>query len=276
MNDVDLLEEHLQTAFEDARTDPRWSGSTWSDPAGRVRHRAKVVHRRAASATAMGAVVAVAGAAVALPHLRSEDRVSVQPRGGDYPSTGLSWLLTPSQYGDYSAAHPSPSAAPDHVASPAPSDAELTQLDADVSAALGAPQVIRRDAADGGDAGHAIIWALTGDAGTPVAVERYRLGYPLQVGDEVVPAPTAGSDASASEQFTDPQQWADGTAYTVATGDAFGYAFGPGQQWSGPVVWTVTPDGWFTSWTAPVSVDRLLGWARAADDSFTGAGGGAG
>jgi hypothetical protein len=73
----------------------------------------------------------------------------------------------------------------------------------------------------------------------------------------------------------EPAEWSDGTAYTVLTGNALGYAFGVDQQWSGPVVWTVTADGWFTSWTAPVPTATLLGWAEAGDRHFTAGAGGA-
>jgi hypothetical protein len=57
----------------------------------------------------------------------------------------------------------------------------------------------------------------------------------------------------------------------VLTGDLMGYGVGEGAQWNGPLVWTVTADGWLTIWTAPVPSDRLLGWAQAADAHFTSA-----
>jgi hypothetical protein len=266
---TDTLEQTLTAALTDAQTDPRWSGHDWPDAVRRVRRAGRASRtRHAAAAVASLAVVAGAGAVAVHSVTAGEDRVGVFTTAGGGDGSGLDWLLTPEQYSAYAAAQPSPSYPPSLVASPAPADDELTKLRTDVFAALGRPRTLRLDPADGGRAGHAVIWATTSDSGTPVAIERYRLDYPVVAGSQVTPAPTAGSQRTTSEEFTDPRLWADGTAYTVATGDQMGYAFGPDQQWSGPVVWTVTADGWFTSWTAPVSADRLLAWAQAADASF--------
>ena len=117
------------------------------------------------------------------------------------------------------------------------------------------------------------MWLRLAD-GTPVAVERYRLQYPVEAGMSQYPAATAppigGDRVASNEASTTPDTWPDGSAYTVLSGDALGYSFGAGEQWSGPVAWTVTPDGWFTSWTAPVSTGRLLDWAQVADAHFSG------
>jgi hypothetical protein len=272
MNDIDLLDEQLKASFDTAHIDPRWAAPGWTDPVARVRRRAAVVRRRVAAVTVIAAVVAIAGVAAVVPHLRSADRISVQPAGGDVAATGLPWLLTPAQYAAYSAAHPSPSAAPDHVASPAPADAELQSLQADAVAALPAgARVVRADAADGGVRGDAVVWLRLAD-GTPVVVEREKLDYPRVLSTSTAPSST---DTAAPEHFTDPATWDDGTAYTVITGSLWGYGLDAQTHWQGPFVWTVTPDGWFTYWTAPVGAHRLLGWARAGDKTFT-VGGGAG
>jgi hypothetical protein len=197
------------------------------------------------------------------------DRVDVRPQGGAGPAatSGLDWLLSPQQYASYTGAHPSPSAAPESVHSPAPTDAELEQLRGDIAAALPADATtLRTDAADGGAKGFATVWLRLAD-GTPVGVERSRLSYPRVLSTTTDPSAT---EALAPEHFTDPGTWQDGSAYTVVTGSAWGYGFGVNDQWNGPFVWTATSDGWFTLWTAPVDADTLLGWAQAADAHFTG------
>ena len=263
MTRVDVLDEQLSQAFDRAHDAPQWALPAWPDPLTRVRRTA--ARRRAgrvAAATAAVAFVA-AGAVIGVQSMSSTDarvhyRLGSGGTGSAPDRTGAQWLLTPQDFGQYAAAHPSPSPAPDLVPSPAPSDTELAQLHTDIAAVLPANvDTVRSDAADGGTRGHATVWLRLAD-GTPVAVERYRLDYPLEL--------------SGPERFTDPSVWADGTAYTVLTGNTLGYGFGPDTQWSGPIVWTTTADGWFTMWTAPVATDTLLGWARGADASFSGAG----
>ena len=273
MSDLDLLERELTESFARAHQAPQWALPIWPDAAARVRRAAiRARARRVTAATAVVAAVA-GGAVVSAAALTSTDaQVQYGPLsggdgGGATGQTGAQWLLSSSDYAHYAAAHPSPSAAPDLVPSPAPQDAELTQLQTDIAAALPAgADTVRADAADGGVRGQATVWLRLGD-GTPVAVERHRLAYPLDLGG---PEETTsdGQSTTVTEHFTDPATWADGTAYTVVTGNMFGYGFGAGTEWNGPTVWTVTPDGWFTMWTAPVSVDKLLSWARSADDAF--------
>lgn len=273
MSDLELLDRELTDAFERAHEAPQWALPSWPDAASRVSRAA--IRARARRVTAAAAVVvAVATGAVvsAAAVTTSDDQVHYAPAAGGDGSgtadqTGAQWLLSSNNYAQFTAAHPSPSAAPDLVPSPAPQDAELTQLQTDIAAALptGAGTV-RADAADGGVRGQATVWLRLAD-GTPIAVERHRLTYPLDLGWPEETASGGGSPA-VTEHFTDPVTWEDGTAYTVLTGDLFGYGFGAGTEWNGPTVWTVTPDGWFTMWTAPVSVDKLLSWARSADGSF--------
>ncbi len=266
----ELLDAELTKAFDRAHDAPQWSSPAWPDPAGRIRRRAaRTRTRRAVAGVAATAVVAggVVAAAQLLP--TGEDRV-VPAEGGRAAATaggdGTAWLLSPKDYEAYTAAHPSPSPSTDLVASPAPDDAELAQLQADIAAAVPATaQTVRADAADGGARGSATVWLRLAD-GTPVAVERYRLDYPRVLSADTDPAAT---EKLAPEQFTAPRTWADGTAYTVVTGMGFGYGFDAQTQWNGPFVWTVTPDGWFTSWTAPVDPQRLVDWAHSADAAFT-------
>ena len=265
MNDLDVLDPTVRDAFERAHGDLRWAGNRWTDPLPRLRAGVRAQRLRLATMAAV-ASVAVAGGGVAAVHaLRpSPDRLTF---AGSGTGSGLDWLLTPAQYDAYQAAHPAPSAGPQQVTSPAPVDDAARRLQTDVTAAVGDATTLRLDAADGGAEGHAVLWLRVGS--TPVAVERYRLDYPLVAGETA--RPTAGPDSrDSAEAFTAPRTWADGTAYTVATGQAMGYAFSRDEQWSGPVVWTVTPDGWLTSWTAPVTSDRLLGWAQTADEHYTG------
>jgi hypothetical protein len=263
---TDLLDPQLDAAFAAAHDDPRWAVPAWPDPVRRVRTGARRARRRAALAGA-AASVALAGVAAAVVRTlpAGEQRVvPASPLAGGTGS-GLDWLLTPTQYSDYAAAHPSPSAGPPSVSSPAPATAELRQLEADVAAALPAGyRVLRTDAADGGAAGSAVVWARLAD-GTPVAIERRPLAYPVDLGASSDPTEAV----KFNESYTDPQSWPDDTAYSVATGTTFGYGFGGDTQWHGPFVLTATKDGWFTSWTAPVPVNQLLAWARAGDASFT-------
>jgi hypothetical protein len=272
-SEPDVLDRTLTAAFDAAHTDPRWSGGEWHDPVRRVRAASRTARLQVASLVAVAAVAVAGGGVTAVHTLRpGPDRLRLAPAApASGTGTGLDWLLTPEQYKAYGAVHPSPSPDADVVASPAPIDADANRLQADVVSALGEADVLRIDAADGGLAGHAVLWLRVD--GTPVAVERYRLDYPLLAGWVDQPGPTATPaggtrDAAPREDFTTPQTWPDGTAYTVATGDAVGYAFGPDEQWTGPIVWTVTPDGWLTWWTAPVTPDRLLGWAHVAADHF--------
>ena len=265
-HDLDVLDRPLRDAFERAHGDTRWAGNAWTDPLPRLRAGARAQRMRIATIAAV-ATVAVAGGGVAALHAwqPKPDRLTVASPGS---GSGLDWLLTPAQYDAYAATHPSPSAGPSQVPSPVPIDADARQLQSDVTAAVGDATTLRLDAADGGAQGHVVMWLHVGS--TPVAVERYQLRYPLVAGDTAQPTAGPENGGGAPESFTAPKQWADGTAYTVASGDAMGYAFGRDEQWSGPVVWTVTPDGWLTSWTAPVSADRLLGWAQTADEHHAG------
>jgi len=267
---TDVLDDELTSAFERAHEAPQWAMPGWPDSAGRVRRAATRARTRYAAAAAVGLTLVAGGALAAVHALPSgEDRV-LPSNGGNSTdangATGAKWLLSPSDFDAYTAAHPSPSPSTDRVPSPAPSDAQLAQLQRDVSAALPAgATTVRSDAADGGVRGDAIIWLRLAD-GTPVAVERTRLDYPRVLSTAV----DSATEEVAPEHFTDPQTWADGTAYTIVTGQAFGYGLDRQTQWSGPFVWTVTPDGWFTMWTAPVASDTLLGWAQSADASFVG------
>jgi hypothetical protein len=265
--DNDLLDRDVHVAFDAAHHDPRWSGPVWTDPVARVRAGARARRRRAAAVASVLTVALLGAGAVAVQTLRpATDRLQASPGAGD-DSSGLRWLLTPAQWDTYTAAHPSPSPMADHVASPAPADDGLRRLQSDVAAALPAgAHEVRADAADGGLAADAVVWFRLGD-GTPVAVERRPLDYPL-----ALELSTGGpvTERTPPEHFTDPLTWPSGTAYSVVTGQALGYGFGEGTEWSGPIVWTATPDGWFTSWTAPVDTDRLVGWAQAADANFTG------
>ena len=264
-NDLDVLDPIVRDAFERAHGDGRWAGHAWTDPMPRLRVGARASRVRTAAVTGFALVgVAVVGAAVVKVAGPGVDRLRTLPVTAPGSGTGLDWLLTPDQYDAYTTAHPMPSAGPEHVPSPVPIDDGARRLQADVLAAVGDATTLRLDAADGGSAGHAVIWLRVG--GTPVAVERYRLDYPLVAG---ATADASAAPDGAAEKFTSPRTWADGTAYTVASGETMGYAFGPGQQWSGPVVWTVTPEGWLTSWTAPVGSDRLLSWAQTADEHYT-------
>lgn len=266
-SDLDVLERRLTHSFTGAHDDPRWSGDCWLDPVDRVRRARRAHNRRVAIASGIAATGLVAAAVAGISALpSSHDRVGVVgPAGHGATGTGLDWLLTNSQYDAYTAAHPSPSPAIDRVPSPAPVDDELRSLQADVAAALPAGvRTVRADSADGGVRSAATVWLRLAD-GTPVAVERTRLDYPRVLSAETGPGTT---ETVAPEQFTDPQTWSDGTAYSVITGSGWGYGFDSDTQWAGPFVWTATGDGWFTTWTAPVAVDRLLGWAEAADAHF--------
>ncbi|MDQ1703664.1 MAG: hypothetical protein QOF18_30 [Frankiaceae bacterium] len=278
MTHDDLIERRLHDAMGAAHDDPRWAGPEWSDPVRRVRRAARSRRAGRVGAAVAGLAVVSVGAGIALHALSpGADRVRVLPPATGSQGSGADWLLTPQQFDAYVAAHPSPSPTANSVASPAPVTADLQQLESDLRAGVpGALTINRSDSADGGQRGHSVIWATRAD-GTQVVVERYKLDYPLEAGLPDGPRPTATPDGPATshpadETFTSPRSWSDGSAYTVLTGDALGYSTGAGEAWSGPYVWTVTPDGWFTAWTAPVTVDTLTGWAQAADVSFVAAG----
>ena len=265
-SDLDVLERRLTQAFTATHNDARWAGDGWPDPMGRLQRARRTQTRRIAVVSAVAAAGLAAGAVAGVSALSSSrDRVRVVgPAGQGDTGSGLQWLLTSSQYDAYTRAHPSPSPAVDRVPSPAPADDQLRSLQADIAAALPADaRTVRADAADGGVNGDATVWLRLSD-GTPVAVERLRLNYPRVLSTTT----DSSTEEIAPEHFTDPQTWADGTAYTVVTGQAWGYGMDERTQWSGPFVWTATADGWFTVWTAPVSTDRLLGWAEAADAHF--------
>jgi hypothetical protein len=266
MSHVDEIEARVAAALRAAPDDPRWAPPGWDDPVTRVRAAAGRSRRRHITLGGLGALTAsvllVAGFS-AWSHDTSTVRVGPAGTG---QGSGLDWLLTPQQWAAYTTAHPSPSPSRDVVASPAPVSVELHRLQAEVTSTLGDVQVLRADAANGGDAGHLLVWVRTGD-GTPVVVERYRLGYPVEAGTSGASAPPGGA---AGETYSEPEQLSTGSAMTALTGDRMGYSFGGGgDQWTGPIVWVVTPDGWFTSWTAPVSVGVLRGWAAAGDLQFS-------
>jgi hypothetical protein len=273
--DADVLDRRLVESFASAHDEPRWDGEPWTHPGERLRKAGRAHSRRVAATSVLAAAGLVGGAVAGVSALTaSSDQVRViGPAGHAATGTGLDWLLTKAQYDEYTRAHPSPSPASDRVPSPAPVDDQLRTLQADVNAALPADaQTVRADAADGGVAGHALVWQRLAD-GTPVVVERYRLDYPLEADLPDHVGPTAPPDGEAGdiysyESMTSPETWDDATAFTVLTGDAMGYALDRDTQWSGPIVWTVTADGWLTTWTAPVSTERLLGWAQAADARF--------
>jgi hypothetical protein len=268
-SDPDLLERRLAKSFSGAHDEPRWAGDAWLDPIGHVHRARRTRVRRVAVVATIAAAGLVSGAIAGITALQSsKDQVRViAPAGHAQAGSGLDWLLTSSQYQDYVTAHPSPSPAADLVPSPAPVDDELRTLQSDIAAALPADaETVSADAADGGVRGDATVRLRLSD-GTPVAVERLRLDYPRVLSTTT----DSSTEAIAPEHFTDPRTWADGSAYTVVTGRAWGYGFDEQTQWSGPFVWTVTADGWFTIWTAPVSSDRLLSWAQTADASFVAA-----
>lgn len=268
----DVLERRLEESFAIAHHDPRWAGDSWTDPVGRLR-RANLRHRRRTAIVSGLSVAAVAaGLVVAVTGLRpSGDDVRLGPAA---PTTaaagsGLDWLLPLGKYRSYEAAHPRPSAGPEMVPSPAPRDADLTTLEDNLHAVLPTgTQILRDDAAAGGAKGMLEVELRLPD-GSPVYVQRQKLDYPVPL------AAYTGSGTPdpgfADEHFSDPQSWADGTAYSVITGTSWGYSFPAaegGDYWAGPYVYTATGDGWLTAWTAPVPTDRLLHWAAAADAEF--------
>src|SRR3954466_14646974 len=128
--------------------------------------------------SAVVAVVAVGGIGAGLrSRTTAADRGVVPPTPGGQGS-GLDWLLSSDRYAEYAAAHPEASSPPQTVPSPAPESAELRKLQSDVEAALpDGPSFERADSADGGQAGHAVVWLHIGDI--PVAVERWRLDAPI-------------------------------------------------------------------------------------------------
>ena len=268
-----LLEQRLEESFAVAHDDARWAGEAWTDPVGRLRRAGRAHRRRVVVASTLG-VAALAGGAVAavtaIP--ASNDRLGVVgPASGGQTGSGLDWLLTLTDFRTYQAAHPQPSARPEMVPSPAPRDSSLAGLEDDLQAVLPAgTRVLRDDAAAGGTKGMLEVELRLPD-GNPVFVQRQKLDYPVAL------AAYTGSGTPdpgfADEHFTDPQTWADGTAYSVITGSSWGYSLPRaegGDNWAGPYVYTATANGWFTAWTAPVSTDRLLGWAQAADAHFAG------
>ena len=272
------LERHLAESFNAAHDEPRWAGEDWTDPVNRVRHAHRTQSRRTAAVSAVAAAGLVGGGIVAVSALSgSTDQVRViGPAGHGDTGTGLDWFMTRDRYDAYVAAHPSPSPYSVKVPSPAPMDDELRTLKADVAAALPTDaRVDRADAADGGNAGEAVVNVTLPD-GTPVVIERQQLHYPFEDpgynGASPAPETTPGTDETKpplTEVYTDPQTWPSGSAYSVVTGNVMGMGVPSEGGWNGPFVYVVTADGWFTRWTAPVPVERLLGWAQAADAHFT-------
>lgn len=274
------LERRLAESFKAAHDEPRWAGEDWTDPVNRVRHAHRTQSRRIAAVSAVATAGLVAGGIATVAAVTgSQDQVRViGPAGHGDTGTGLDWLMTRDQFRTYVAAHPSPSPATDRVPSPAPVDDELRSLQADVTAALPAgTRIVRADAADGGNAGEATVMTKLPD-GTPVVIERRHLDYPMEDpgynGASPVPTATIGTspdEPPLTEVYTDPRTWSTGTAYSIVTGNVMGMGVPSEGGWMGPFVWTATADGWFTSWTAPVPSERLLGWAQAADAHFVAA-----
>jgi hypothetical protein len=269
-----LLERRLEESFAVAQDDPRWSAECWTDPLGRLRRARRTQGRRLMGAAALAAAgVFVAAALGVSAWQRSNDQLRViSPAGPAATGSGLDWLLPLHDYHSYVAAHPQPSGGPDIVPSPAPRNEELAALEDDIRAVLPAgTRVLRDDAAAGGAEGMLEVELRLPD-GTPIYVQRQKLDYPIAL---AAYTGTGSPDPGvADEHFTDPNTWPDGTAYSVITGSSWGYGFPSsegGDFWSGPYVYTATGKGWFTAWTAPVSSDRLLGWAQAADEHFAGA-----
>jgi hypothetical protein len=279
-----LLERRLEESFATAHDDARWEGGSWTDPLVRIRRAGRAHRRRVATASSLSVVALAGGALAAVSAIpASTDRVGVTaPMAGGQTGSGLAWLMSRDRYDAYVAAHPSPSPSTVRVPSPAPVNDELRTLEADMTAALPAgAQTLRADAADGGNAGQVTVWMTLPD-GTPVAAERQQLHYPYEDpgynGASPAPGTTPGTNPDQpplTEVYTDPTTWSTGTAYEVATGNVWGYGVtddeGHGRGWHGPFVLAATADGWLTTWTAPVSTDRLLGWARAADAHFVSA-----
>jgi hypothetical protein len=269
-----VLERRLQESFAVAHDDARWAADTWADPLGRLRHNKRNRRRRLAVASCAGVVALVAAAVAGGRALRSSsDVVRVAPlsQGPAATGSGLNWLLPLPDYRSYVAAHPQPSAGPQVVPSPAPRDSALTTLEDDVNAVLPpGTRILRDDAAAGGAKGMLEVELRLPD-GSPLMVQRQKLDYPVALAaytGDGTPDP-----GFADEHFTNPQTWADKTAYSVITGTSWGYSFPAsegGDYWAGPYVYTATAEGWLTAWTAPVSADKLLGWAQASDAHFIG------
>jgi hypothetical protein len=269
-----VLEMRLEDSFAAAHDDPRWGGDTWADPVGRLRRANQTYRHRLAAASFLGVVALTAGVVAGVAALRSSgDEVRITPltQGSAGSGSGLNWLLPLNDYRSYEAAHPQPSAGPQTVPSPAPRDSALATLEDDVRAVLPAgTHILRDDPAAGGAKGMLQVELRLPD-GSPVFVQRQKLDYPVPLA--AYTGPGAPDPGFADEHFTDPQSWADGTAYSVITGSSWGYSFPAsegGDSWAGPYVYTATSDGWFTAWTAPVPADKLLGWAQAADEHFVG------
>jgi hypothetical protein len=269
-----LLERRLEESFVVAHDDPRWAADAWADPVGRLRRANRTHHRRLAIASCLGVVTLTAGVVLGASALRSNsDEVRVVPLspGSAAGVSGLNWLLPLSDYRTYESAHPRPSAEPQTVPSPALRGTALAALEDDVKAVLPAGARILRDDAAGGGAKGMLEVELRLPDGAPLYVQRQKLDYPVPLAAYTgTGTPDPGF---ADEHFTDPQSWPDGTAYSVITGSSWGYSLPAsegGDFWSGPYIYTATADGWFTSWTAPVSAAKLLGWAQAADARFVG------
>jgi len=277
-SDLDVVERTLAESFATAQDDARWAGDGWTDPLGRLRRAQRSHRRRLAIAATIGAAALAGGVAAAIAAIpTSSDRLGVtDPAAGGQTGTGLDWFMTSDRYNAYVEAHPSPSPYYVKVPSPAPMDDELRTLKSDVAAALPADaRLTRADAADGGNAGEAVVNMTLRD-GTPVVIERQQLHYPLEDpgynGASPAPGMTPGTDETKpplTEVYSDPEIWPTGTAYSVVTGNVMGMGVQSEGGWNGPFVYAVTADGWFTRWTAPVTVERLLGWARASDEHFT-------
>jgi hypothetical protein len=231
--------------------------------AHRVETAARAWRRRQRVAAAALVVLLAGGAFTAvrlLPGPAAGRIVPTSPGGqhGPRPS-GLAWLLTPARWAAYTAAHPSPSPNPVMVPSPAPPNAALRELESDALHVLPGARVVRADSADGGQQGQLVIWLRLGNL--PVVVSRNLLHYPIEAGGFL-----------GSEHVSRPRRLATGSAVAVLSGGADGYS-ALGRTWSGPFVWTVTPDGWFTAWTAPVPVGEVLRWAVRSDQRFVASGG---
>ena len=270
-HDSGVLERRLVETFNEAHDDPRWAGTTWHDPLHRLGRARQASRRRTALASTLGVAALTAGAiagVAALPSSSDHLKVVGTLSGGD--KTGSDWLLPLDKYQAYEAAHPQPSGGPELVQSPAPRDAALTDLEAALQHVLpSGTRVLRDDAASGGAKGHLEVVLRLPD-GSPVDVERYQLDYPVPLAAYTgTGTPDSGF---ADEHFTDPQAWANGTAYSVITGSSWGYSLPQadgGDSWSGPFVYTATNTGVFTEITSPVSSDRMVGWAQQLDTQLS-------
>ncbi len=173
------------------------------------------------------------------------------------PSSGRSWILTPSEWATYRSAHTQPSPPPGQsvVPSPAPLGQQSADLLADVQKAdLPDGFTDRREDSVGGQPGAAAIHVTLPD-GTPVEVFRSQLVEP-QSTEQNGP----GSDPDATIVSV------PGTTSAAALFPDYGYGFPGRNDSTAHMVMVVTRGGLLTQWVAPgsVSLDTLKTWAFAA------------